>query len=373
MKAKDEVSFPGRLGLQQRILPAYRVAFLDRLAASCLGGLSVFAGEPAKDEARGESGGLQLAQHIPATNRHLLRGRAYLCYQEGLLRWLEAWDPAALVVEANWRYLSTPRAVAWMHQRGRPVLGWGLGAPAWTGQLAFAGRAAYGIFLRRFDGLIAYSTQGAEQYARVGFPSQRIFVAANAVLAGPAKPFRRRPASGRELHVLFAGRLIARKRVDLLIRACAAIDPMLRLRIVGDGPERSALEAQASRLMAHAEFTGELHAEALAEQFRWADVFVLPGTGGLAVQEAMAHSLPVIVAQGDGTQSDLVGEENGWLIPADDEAALQNALRTAAGETARLNKMGAASFRRVSERFNIDRMADSFVAALGACRRERRA
>jgi glycosyltransferase involved in cell wall biosynthesis len=370
---KEKARFPGRLGLQQRILPSYRVAFLDRLASSCAGGLSVFAGEPALDEARGETGGLLVAQHIPATNRHLLRGRAYLCYQEGLLRWLEAWDPAALVVEANWRYLSTPGAVDWMHRRGRPVLGWGLGAPAWTGGLALAGRALYGRFLRRFDGMIAYSTHGAAQYAQAGFPSHRIFVAANAALAVPSKAIRRQPASGRALRVLFAGRLVARKRVDALIRACAAIDPTLRLRIVGDGPERLALEAQARNLAPHAEFTGELHGEALAESFRWADLFVLPGTGGLAVQEAMAHGLPVIVAQGDGTQSDLVSEENGWLIPAENEAALQAALRTALAVPSRLTKMGAASFRRVSECFNIDRMAESFFAALAECPRERRA
>ena len=49
---------------------------------------------------------------------------------------------------------------------------------------------------------------------------------------------------------------------------------------------------------------------------------MLPGTGGLAVQQAMAHGLPVIVAQGDGTQDDLVRPENGWQIPPDDLAAL---------------------------------------------------
>jgi len=40
-----------RVGLQQRILPEYRVAFFDRLATACLQGLSVFAGEPCPGEA----------------------------------------------------------------------------------------------------------------------------------------------------------------------------------------------------------------------------------------------------------------------------------------------------------------------------------
>ena len=39
-------TFPGRLGLQQRVLPSYRVPFFDRLASVCEGGLSLFAGRP---------------------------------------------------------------------------------------------------------------------------------------------------------------------------------------------------------------------------------------------------------------------------------------------------------------------------------------
>jgi len=42
--------FPGRVGIQQRVLPTYRVPFFDRLAAECAGGLEVFAGEPRAEE-----------------------------------------------------------------------------------------------------------------------------------------------------------------------------------------------------------------------------------------------------------------------------------------------------------------------------------
>jgi glycosyltransferase involved in cell wall biosynthesis len=359
--------FPGRLGLQQRILPAYRAGFLDRLADACAGGLSVFAGEPAPNEARGESGTLHSAHLIPADNRHLLGGRAYLCYQQGLVRWLEAWDPTALIVEANWRYLSTPRGVGWMHARGRPVLAWGLGAPSVTGRHAGLARAALMQFLRRFDGLIAYSSRGAEEYAAAGFPRERIFVAPNAVLPAPSRHTARPPLAGRPARVLFVGRLITRKRVETLLRACAAQDPRPALRIVGDGPQRSILETLARHVMPETEFVGELHGEDLAESFRWADLFVLPGTGGLAIQEAMAHGLPVIVAQGDGTQADLVTDEAGWILPPEDDAALTAALREALAAPERLRRMGEASFRRVAGGFNIDAMVESFVAALAAC------
>ncbi len=69
-------------------------------------------------------------------NIHILKGGLYLCQQRGVIEWLEEYDPDVFIVEANPRYISTPQAVRWMHQRNRPVIGWGLGAPS-TGRFAF--------------------------------------------------------------------------------------------------------------------------------------------------------------------------------------------------------------------------------------------
>jgi glycosyltransferase involved in cell wall biosynthesis len=98
--------------------------------------------------------------------------------------------------------------------------------------------------------------------------------------------------------------------------------------------------------------------------FTEADLFVLPGTGGLAMQEAMSHGLPVIVAQGDGTQDDLVRKENGWQIPPDDFEALESTIKDALSDVARLRKMGKESYRIVAEEINIEKMVETFVRAL---------
>ena len=62
------------------------------------------------------------------------------------------------------------------------------------------------------------------------------------------------------------------------------------------------------------EFPGAKHGQELEPYFAAADLFVLPGTGGLAVQQAMAHALPVLVGEADGTQSNLVRPANGWIL-----------------------------------------------------------
>jgi glycosyltransferase involved in cell wall biosynthesis len=346
--------YQGRLGLQQRVLPGYRIPFFDLLAGSCAGGMGLFAGSPRAVEMI-TAGTPQVAKLTHAQNIHFFGGPLYLCYQQGFVRWLKEWNPDALIAEANPRYLATPSAVKWMHARGRKVIGWGLGAPSMPGGARF---------IRQFDAMIAYSQRGAEEYAALGFPREKIFVAYNSVSAAPAQKPDNGPRTMDHPAILFVGRLQARKRVAHLIRASAEMNPKPRLIIVGDGPERGSLESLAREMYPSTEFVGAKHGSALDPYFAQADLFVLPGTGGLAVQQAMSRALPVIVAKGDGTQDDLVREGNGWQIPPDDYEALVFTMKNALSDTARLRRMGSESFRIVSEEINIQKMADVFIKAL---------
>ena len=358
--------YSGRLGIQQRVLPSYRVPFFDTLAGSCLGGMSLFSGQSRAEESIA-SGELRVTNQIHAHNIHLFYGPLYICYQRGLLGWLEEWNPDALIVEANPRYISTPEAIEWMQTRGRPVLGWGLGAPPLSGPLTLFRKNGWMRFLESFDGLIAYSQRGADEYITYGISPEKVFVAHNAVSPAPKFPLISRSNHKDRLSILFVGRLQARKRIDSLLDACAQMpDPKPDLVIVGDGPERERLEAVSKQIYPSAKFIGERHGAELKPYFSEADLFVLPGTGGLAVQEAMSHGLPVIVAKGDGTQDDLVRDSNGWQIPPGDNVALVSTLRDALSDVARLRRMGEESYRIVSEEINLETMIAAFMRALNS-------
>ena len=367
----DDINrLPWRVGVQQRVLPTYRAPFFATLARVCGGGLGLFAGQPRPQEAIESARQVEGVTLFSARNVHLFSGPLYLCWQRGLRAWLEDWQPQVLIVEANPRYLSTPMAIRWMRHRGGVVIGWGLGAP--QGQalplLVNMRRAWRRRFLAQFDALIAYSRRGAAEYAALGFDPTRIVVAPNAATPGPAGSPPTRPLEYRDGRptVLFVGRLQARKRVDVLIRACAGLPPQLqpRLLIVGEGPARPALEALAREVYPRTEFLGARQGETLRPIFEQADLFVLPGTGGLAVQQAMAHALPVIVAAGDGTQEDLVRPTNGWRVPSDDLPALTAVLAEALADPQRLRKMGAESFRVVNEEINLETMVTAFARAI---------
>ncbi|NUM49189.1 MAG: glycosyltransferase family 4 protein, partial [Anaerolineales bacterium] len=168
------------------------------------------------------------------------------------------------------------------------------------------------------------------------------------------------------LTLLFVGRLQTRKRLDLLLHACATLPPDLQphLIIVGDGPARQEFQTLAAQIYPRAEFVGAKHGPDLAPYFTAADLFVLPGTGGLAVQEAMSYGLPAIVAEGDGTQDALVRPDNGWLVPPDDLPGLCATLADALSAPPRLRHMGIESYRIVSEEINLENMVQSFIQAL---------
>jgi glycosyltransferase involved in cell wall biosynthesis len=356
-------SFSGRLAVQQRVIPAYRLAFFDLLAESCKGGFALFAGHPLPVESIPTADHFETAQFNLTQNRHFRdpQSRFYLCWQDGIASWLDSQDPDVLIVEANPRYLSTYRAISWMKKKKRPVLGWGLGVSQGGNPLD---RFFRQYFLKSMDGLIAYSKRGAEAYRSMGLDP--IYVAHNAVLPRPKQVPKNRDHKIETPTVLFVGRLQKRKGIDILLRGCAALPVVLqpKLMIVGDGPVRPDLEVLARQIYPQTEFTGAIHGEALTRYFETADLFTLPGTGGLAVQEAMTHGLPVIVAQGDGTQDDLVHPENGWQVPPGDQTAFNNTLKYALSDIKRLRQMGMESYRIVAEEINLEAMVKSFVMAI---------
>ncbi|MBT3942163.1 MAG: glycosyltransferase family 4 protein [Chloroflexi bacterium] len=373
-------TFPGKVGLQQRVLPRYRAPFFERLSTYCDDGLDVFAGTPRSEEGIVVTDDLIGPRHVPANNFHFGNGGLYLCWQRGYKRWLKESDPDALIVSADPRIPSSYRATRYMHSLGKPVLGWGLGTLSKP-----TGRTKFSVvdrirsrFYRSFDALIAYSSKAAEDYVRAGVERERIFVAHNAVSTASAdRAVEKFPAGGEAVRkwrqdqrlsgttLICVGRLVEAKRVDLLIDACRDAGQPCDLLIVGDGPERAALEAYAADSFPQTRFLGHLEGDDLSVALAASDLFVLPGAGGLAIYEAMAHGKPVLVGKGDGTESDLVQVgRNGELVEPDDLNLLTTAISAYLRDTERMRREGSESRQIAKSEISIDQMARTFTDAL---------
>jgi glycosyltransferase involved in cell wall biosynthesis len=125
------------------------------------------------------------------------------------------------------------------------------------------------------------------------------------------------------------GRLRRYKSVEVALRAMRRIReklPAARLAIIGDGPHRSALEAETKRLGLgeSVRFLGFLDGEALVEYLNRAHLLVNPSPKegwGLTVVEANACGLPVVASDRPGLKDSVRDGETGFLVPYGDDAA----------------------------------------------------
>jgi glycosyltransferase involved in cell wall biosynthesis len=155
--------------------------------------------------------------------------------------------------------------------------------------------------------------------------------------------------------ILFCAKLQEWKRPQDLLRAFAKIAELNAcLVFAGDGPLRSALEAEASTLgMArNTRFVGFVNQSGLPKTYTASDILVLPSEYepfGLVVNEAMLCRCPAIVSDRVGARFDLVREgQTGYVFPCGDVDALANALRRALSDREHLLKMGDAARERMA-------------------------
>jgi len=160
----------------------------------------------------------------------------------------------------------------------------------------------------------------------------------------------------RDIDVLFAGNLIPRKGVDVLLAALPrACDRRSELRVVvaGDGPERTALESLAASLGLRdvVRFVGQQDREAVVGLFQRARVAVVPSRAepfGLVVVEAMAAGARVVASDVGGIPEIAAETGGALLVPPDDPEALARAIVQALGDPAGDAVAAAASERALT-------------------------
>ena len=180
----------------------------------------------------------------------------------------------------------------------------------------------------------------------------------------PAAASRFAPGSLRP-YVLFAGRHVPYKGVDVLLRAIAAV-PSFRAVIVGDGPRRSAWETLARELNLgdRACFTGEVSDADLKALMHGCAALVLPSVTraeafGYVQLEAMAAGVPVISTDvPSGVSWVNQHERTGIIVPAGNAEALRDAIARFMADPVLRSRLGAAGRDRVRTEFTMTRLRD---------------
>ena len=142
--------------------------------------------------------------------------------------------------------------------------------------------------------------------------------------------FKNPSAESKKREAIFVGRLVSDKGASLLLDALKLMTTKPRLTIVGDGPERAALEKQTadSGLQAQVEFAGLRHGEELADALREHEILVVPSLWqepfGIVALEAIACGCVVIGSAGGGL-AEAIGP-CGVTFPNGDARALADAI-----------------------------------------------
>lgn len=192
------------------------------------------------------------------------------------------------------------------------------------------------------------------------------------------------PVQGK-FKILFVGRHIERKGICYLIEAAKYLPrDQFEIRIVGVGdlteqlkmqadalchPERS--ETESKDLPAEIIFTGKLSPEALASEYKTANVFTLPAivdskgdTEGLGVVliEAMELGLPIVASNVGGIPDVVIDGVSGILVPEKDPEALANAYKRLASDPELVKQLLVGSQKRIAECFTWDGIIQRQIA-----------
>lgn len=229
-------------------------------------------------------------------------------------------------------------------------------------------RRLYGMVERALGrkGLTINVSEDERRHAlQLGLQAARLTVVYNGIEAPPPPrraELRARHGVGEETAFGFVGRLDAQKNPLLLVRAFARVRealPEARLVMVGDGPLRAAVEAEAGPGVL---LLGSVDG---LEHMPMFDAFVVSsdyeGFPYVLIEAAM-RGLPIVSTRVGGVGEIVTEGENGRLVPTGDAAALAAAMVEVGGDDALRARMAGAMQGR-TDRFGVDAMVEATLAA----------
>ena len=188
--------------------------------------------------------------------------------------------------------------------------------------------------------------------------------------SSPRSAKHRKRDRARDFTIGYVGRLVPEKGVDLLIDAVADLPGVWRLRILGDGTEKAALQAQARALgvTAYIDFQGWLPSLRMPAFYRQLDALVLPSRArpnwveqfGRVLIEAMASGVPVVGS--DCGEIPHVIDDAGLVFPEDDASALRRCLTQLIQEPETAARLARRGRERVLQHFTQERIASRTVS-----------
>lgn len=221
--------------------------------------------------------------------------------------------------------------------------------------------------VRESDAVTVISSYTAEMLRSIAGDTRSVIIPFGAAMDPPESLGTRIRRAEDPFELIFVGRLVERKGVPVLLDAVALLrgDTRLSVRIIGDGPERAALEARAAQLGLgeRVTFEGTVSADRLRAALEACNALVLPAivtdkgeTEGLGVvlMEAMQYGKLVIATDTGGIPDVVEDGATGILVKPGDAVTLAAAIRGAMNDPVRAARLAAAGREHAATEFSWD-------------------
>lgn len=238
----------------------------------------------------------------------------------------------------------------------------------------------------RADALLLYSFKNAQRYIDAGVPAEKVFVGPNAVdttairnaeaniSSGQVTELRRKHELRQGRTLIHVGRLIRRKRLDLLIQALVLLRKQysdIKLVLIGEGDEQRVLQEQAVGLgvNSHIIWTGAItNADELCPWFRASDLCVAPGQQGLITNLCHGYGVPLVVCDDPiqlGPEIQVFTDgRTGLVYRFRDVAHLAEKISALLDDTKTRKTMAQEARRVIHSDFTLERQLDGFLSAI---------
>lgn len=358
----------------------YRKTFFFKLTKLPNTFLSVICGESSENFE--DIGGLTKKESVVVSvrNKSGKLGTFAWRWQSGAFRNIIKIRPDIVVITGMPSVLSNWFICFWAKLTHRPVVMWVCGWEIHTKNTLsyFVKRMILRVYHSMATQILTYSTTAKSYLTDVGVSPQKMMVCYNGLETDQLKEkeeairFKatelRSKNKNLDVIFLFVGQMTPLKNVHLLIEAFSRVSRQtkksLGLWLVGDGPNKHSLEKTVQELgIQQVSFFGE-RLENVDEIFAAADFFVLPGIGGLALNQSMQFGVPCICSEADGTENDLViNAKTGFRFETGSLDFLVEAMKQALSirDTQEYVKMQDAAKEVIVSQSNTNKMVQVFA------------
>lgn len=235
-------------------------------------------------------------------------------------------------------------------------------------QHSLLGRVMLSILLHS-DSIVAMSRESVSELNSVNFPLSRVLQTPNGIRCTFKAGQTELNHESAKVRVVFVGRLMLQKGIEDLLHAWRILNETCNnaeLEIWGDGPLLNDMKSLSKKLKLtnSVKFCG--HVDNVLDRLTSMDIFVLPSYiegNSNAILEAMAAGLPIVATRVGGTAMQVGKFGSDFLFKPGDTSSLASLLESLVINSELRESLGSKMQARVKESFDINHVADTYIAA----------